>query len=220
MSQYDMHEAYAQVSHLIRESPDMASGMKAVLAYCEQIQPDCICRYAREFDYLAEAQLIVQWVEDVLREQPPPDWINGFWFGLTNSFQQEQVSCAMYLAGSSMFDPEDNTAQWVTESEYVPVSDVGIRLAPSAVFQRFYELAYSRKDGDDDAPDCAVLLDYVLCLSFAGLAVREVCRSADRRLMLGGRAWRGIATGFDDGDFLLLGRLTEQGLQLMDQPEK
>jgi hypothetical protein len=73
------------------------------------------------------------------------------------------------------------------------------------VLVKLYKVAY-RKDGlGNDA-------EYPLCLAYGSLAVRDLLRDADPSVLLGSSRSLGIAVGFDSGDFVLVGKLSKDGL--------
>jgi hypothetical protein len=47
--------------------------------------------------------------------------------------------------------------------------------------------------------------EYVLCLGYACLAVKNLCETVPLELLLGSRDTRAVAVGFDSGDEILIG---------------
>jgi hypothetical protein len=68
-----------------------------------------------------------------------------------------------------------------------------------------YRIAYRPGGLANDA-------EYPLCLAYAAFAVRELLNRIDPKLVLDSVGPVGVAVGFDSGDFLLLGRFTDEGL--------
>ncbi|HZL38040.1 MAG TPA: hypothetical protein VFC78_22180 [Tepidisphaeraceae bacterium] len=76
-----------------------------------------------------------------------------------------------------------------------------------------YHIAY-----DSDGPPGDRLkndAEYPICLGYAALVVRELLLAVDPRLVLQGGDEVGVAVGFDSGDFVSLGKVTNQGLLLI-----
>ena len=209
---FDMTDAFEQVQQWVGEHAAIDETMQHAIEYCEGHCPDIVWRQARQLDFVENVEEIVQWLTKVFEEQPPPDWVSGLWFGLCNPFHGGKPTCMLYLAGSREFDAKDTKAMWVRDAEYLPLLTDQLWMAPSKVLQGLNGLAFGYPDHQGYFPDYANLLDYTLCLTFAGVVVLECCKRIDAKVWLAEKERLAIATGFDDGDFLFLGTMTKDGL--------
>ena len=62
--------------------------------------------------------------------------------------------------------------------------------------------------------------EYPLVLGYGAFAVRELLGQVEPSLLLGRSAWCGAVVGFDSGDFVLIGELTNGGLKPIDPNAK
>lgn len=202
---YGVVEAFALVERLVRTGSEVAAGMERLLALCERSAPHEVWTRARELDFAGDAAALRVWLAGVLAEQPPSAEVAAYWFGLAHrAGENQEESCQLYLSGSTCFDPADPMCGWAcwTDDTYLPEG----RYADSPVLRELYRLVKET--------DVALLAEYALCLGYAALAVREACAGIGPHLLLGSRSWRGVAVGFDEGDFLLVGMLEAGGIKL------
>jgi hypothetical protein len=132
------------------------------------------------------------------------------WFGLFNPCPDGRTPVAdVYVCGSERFEPDPNDNGWAVGPDWWPDA----RYADSAVLADIYRIAY-RQDSRVAERKSALKNDaeYPLCLGYGAFAVRAVLEQVDSSLILGESSSIGVAVGFDSGDFVLLGSLTEQGL--------
>lgn len=157
----------------------------------------------RELDYERGSLEIVEWLPSALQADPPKVRISGLWFGLFKPVDEEgRPRTDLYVAGSTRYERADSELNWAVRCEYQP-RPMGAR---SSILESIYEFSYGRVNGlGNDA-------EWPLAMGFAVISVRAAVT------MLGKRALSalhsdivGIATGFDDGDALLLGELTADG---------
>lgn len=96
--------------------------------------------------------------------------------------------------------------------------------AGSETLAQIYALAYPDEEragaddglGDDDEDDESLGNDaeYPLCLTYAGLVVRTLATEFGRELFLAQAAERELSFGFDSGEAIPLGTITQDGLRL------
>jgi hypothetical protein len=147
-----------------------------------------------------------------------PAALPGLWFGLFNPCPDGRNPVAdIYVCGSERFvaDPTDN--HWAVGPHWWPDG----RYAGSKVFADLCRIAY-RQWGKAAERMRALQNDaeYPLCLGYGAFAVRELLGQVEPSLVLGKSESIGVAVGFDDGDFVLLGKMTRQGLVSLDPADK
>lgn len=133
------------------------------------------------------------WLRGVLKNEPPPNSIKAFWFGIFNPIYDGETSCDTYIAGANDFDPCDDSFEWACGPEYFPDS----RYAQSKILNRIYQIV-------NDSPDSSAMGEYILCLAYTAFAVKELVKRVDKKLWLGKSKQRGLAVGTDSGDGVLL----------------
>jgi hypothetical protein len=124
-------------------------------------------------------------VEQILSGEPPSKSIKAFWFGLFNPILPRGIaSCGLHFSGSTSFDPDDKDGDWACSyhDSYLPQG----AFLDSTALHEIYLLV--------SATDVAGVGEYVLCLGYAALALKEITRD-----------WvLPVAVGFDSGDFIML----------------
>ena len=191
---FDFVRAASYTEQIVRSATSVGLGMEQLLDYCEGNLPNAAWEKLSQVDFESETTKPQAWLGNVLSSEPPRQEINAFWFGLFNPVRNGETSCDLYLSGSTRFDPEDETNDWATwdDSSYLPEG----RYAHSQVLHEIYR----QGSKTEVAEEC----EYILCLGFASLAVKQIVKSLSRELLLGQRERRELAIGFDSGDFLLL----------------
>lgn len=193
--EFDLAAAAEHTEQIVKSATTLRSGMTQLLDYCAANSPAPVWSSIPRLNFERDSAQLLRWLENVLSTEPPSEEINAFWFGLFNPIlDNNEASCGLYVSGSTQFDPEDETGDWavVSDDSYLPEG----RYAASSVLQRIHRLVTEDDDGQ--------IGEYVLCLGYASLAVREICRSLNPKLLLGQRQSRAIAVGFDSGDFIIL----------------
>jgi hypothetical protein len=201
----NFQEAFGRIETVVGSQVDAQAGMEMLIGYCASRLPDPTWDVIRRLGIRDDIGALRTWLTSVATKEPAPEQINAYWFGLFNPVDEKgNTTCGSYVAGSDHFDPHDETGDWACAPAYFP----GRRYADSAVLRGIYEAAYLQESGPGD------FAEYVLCLGYAGLAIKDVCMTADPGLLLGGSRQRVVAVGFDSGDFMLLGRIRPDGFVL------
>lgn len=144
---------------------------------------------------------LAQWLRSTLRTSPPRRAVTGFWFGLFDRVEKRSAVMTLYVSGSERYRKGSNSMDWACDPEYWPES----RYADSRVLA-----ALSRLRRRDDF-DTSWLIETCVCLPYAALAVAEICRRTDPRLLVGEAKRRGVCCGFDSGDICEVGTATARG---------
>jgi hypothetical protein len=172
----------------------VAAGIEKWFDYCEAVAPEHAALWARlrrlDFDRDLTA-LTVGWLTPLLATEPPPDDINGLWFGLYNPILDGQPTCALYLGGSSAFSPDSDSNEWVCDLSYRPAG----RYASSAILTELYRPVEALAEGK-----VSYLGEPFLCYGYTALVVSSWCHGPMRSVLLGGSPIRAVVMGHDSGD--------------------
>src|SRR5262245_16402094 len=108
----DTAKMFAQSARMIGDlavKPSaLGSGIGQWFDYCVKVAPERKSHWTRlrNLDFERDAAKLSRWLKRLLKKEPPPDDINGLWFGLYNPVLDDGApSCQMYIGGSSAFDP-------------------------------------------------------------------------------------------------------------------
>ncbi|MDX2200499.1 MAG: hypothetical protein SF069_16210 [Phycisphaerae bacterium] len=183
--------------------------MTALIDDCEKRRPHPDWAVLRALPY-AELSALRNWIEKPFRDEPPKAPPRGLWFGLIQRRSDDDTTIAdLHVAGSERFNADVHDNGWAVRPEWCPKS----RSAESAVLAAIYRIAYRQNEHSASQPDCLGNdAEYSLCLGYAAFAVRALLAQVEPSLLLGRSQSLGVAVGFNDGDFVLLGRLTPSGL--------
>lgn len=201
------------VEELARRRP-IGEVMSALIDKCEAARPHPDWQLLRSLEYDDLSPLLL-WVEEVFCDEPPVAPLHGLWFGLFNPCPDGRTPVAdIYVCGSKQFDPDPDANGWAVGPDWWPDG----RNATSEVLADLYRLAY-RQSVRRSEQDAALGNDaeYPLVLGYGALAVREMLTRLDPVLFLGESDAIGVTVGFDSGDFVVIGELTEGGLRPFDQ---
>ena len=102
----------------------------------------------------------------------------------------------LYICGSNLYDPNEPDDDWPCDPIYFP----NRRYAQSGILREIHEIVSQF----DDSLNGVLAEHIVLGLGYAGLAVRDLCRTIPRKLLLGKRASRAVAVAIDDGPIIML----------------
>jgi hypothetical protein len=189
---FNFANAYEFVKRTVESGSGVVDGMMDLIGYCEKKKRNFVWKEIRQLNFNKDVERLREWLVEVLSTEPPANEIKAFWFGLFNPMHDDgRASCCLYVSGSTRFDEAD-WACWADDS-YVPVG----RYADSKILDEVYSLTNEKGVGD--------IGEYVLCLGYACLAVKNLCETVPLELLLGSRDTRAVAVGFDSGDEILIG---------------
>jgi hypothetical protein len=196
-------DEFRAVEAVVRTDAPLPDGMRAPLDFCDRRLPDPVWADLRGLDWERDLSALQGWLRGVLVREPPPAACAALYFGLgdweDSDDPKNDLICRMYVGGASRFVPGGEVHEWAGDLMYSPDG-----LADSEVLTAVYRRVRRR-------PDAVLMLGaYVLCLGYAGLAVRRLCDGMTD-LLLATADTRGIAVDFDEGDALLLGVLGRTG---------
>jgi hypothetical protein len=203
MKDFDYEAAVQEIEKLVASGADASTCMRKLIAYASRRQRHSHWNRVRSLAFADDVKNLCVWLAKVLTESPPPPSIKGLWFGLFEPIQPNgRATCGFSVAGSKRFDPHDLSGEWAAgPCDYFPEG----RYASSAVLKALYELGH-RRGG------LGQLADYLGCFGYAAFAVAELCRTIEPRTLIGKAKRRGVAVGFDSGDFILICEVSGRGL--------
>jgi hypothetical protein len=197
----DIDRMFEESARLIAEvaaNPQpIVQGMSKWLDYCASVAPahEDVWAQLRKLDFENDQRLLTEWLSQLLTAEPPADDINGFWFGLFNPCNDDgEASCQTYLGGSSDFNPDSDSDEWVCNLSYSPKG----RYANSLILPEIYTLVDSIGDDEDNV---SYLGEAFLCHGFLALVISNWCHGAMKAHLLGKAKSRAVVMGHDSGDF-------------------
>lgn len=196
----DLEQANKVVCEAASSGKSISECMTALLGYCKEVAPSPDWGKLSGLDYGVDQKLLEDWLRQTLISSRPADGVLAYYFGLFNSKSGGKETIQLYISGSDEYDEDDDSADWASGPVYFPDN----RYAPSKVLTQLYQSLPT----DHNAFSIG---EYVLCLGYACVAVRNLMQSIDLTLLLGGADERVVAVGFDEGDVVTVGKLTRNG---------
>jgi hypothetical protein len=149
--------------------------------------------------YPGDCAYLKKWLHDLLESEPPGENIRAFWFGVFDEAEPGGLAYTrLYLGGSEVYDPDDETAEWACSLGYLPRG----RFADSLVLRSVSIILRSVNE------EISWLGSYALPLGYVSLVIAEACRQLPRDVLLGRRTSRAAAVGFDSGDSVTIPLIT------------
>jgi hypothetical protein len=188
-------ESRRLIAEVVANPPPVTPGMGKWFDYCEAVAPEHAALWARlrRLDFHRDLTALTDgWLAPLLAAEPPPDNINGLWFGLHNPVIEGQPTCRLYLGGSTAFAPDSDSNEWVCDLSYRPAR----RYASSHILTELYRSVEVLTDGN-----VSNLGEPFLCHGYTALVVSWWCHGPMQSVLLGGSSVRAIVMGHDSGDF-------------------
>jgi hypothetical protein len=182
------------IANIATNPVPIASGMGRWLDYCDEVAPECKSMWdrLRNLEYDSDAENLTNWLSRLLRREPPPENVNGLWFGLYNPILEDgKPSCQMYVSGSSGFDPGSSLNEWACDISWFPEG----RYSPSEVLKELYRRVDSITENR-----VGYLGESFLCHGYLALVVSQWCNGPIRASLLGNAPVRAVVIGHDSGD--------------------
>ena len=192
----------AKTQQLVASDSSVHAWMGEIIAICLRDVPHADWSRLLALDYDGDVGSLTSWIGGVFSRMPAPFPIQGLWFGLCNPTEDGKVWADMYVGALAQYTAEDEELSWLWKGKRHYPEDA---YAHSVSLRRIYEVAYSGNGGlGNDA-------EWPLCLAFGAFAVRSLLRGQSTRLVGSSAPRIGVAVGFDGGDMLKVGELTERG---------
>ncbi len=197
---------------MVKSDCAVAEGMSAIVEECARAHPHPDWERFAQLDFTTDLGHLRRWLLDAFSSAPDPA-DDGLWFGLFNPIYDGEDAADMRVSAAP-YDPE-SAGDWASEVSWTPSNEC----ARSQVLKAIFDIAYGGEglSGDDeDEAETSNLLgndaEYPLCLAYAALAVRHLATDLHPLLWLGNADRRLLFVGFDSGDYICIGALTEAGL--------
>ena len=185
----------------VRSKRTLEQSMQRVIEKCEKGRPHKDWNELREISFSSE--LFGKKVKMWFRNRKLKAEIKGLWFSIFCPSNGRYPIADLRLTGAGSFKADKNDNSWACDRTWQPES----RLY-SLALESIYKIAYRKNGLGNDA-------EYPLCLAYASLALRDVFQHYEPSVFLRNSKSIGVATGFDDGDFIVIGKLTESGFSVM-----
>lgn len=198
----DHAAVFARIQQYVSTNTPVNTCMGEVIDVCSRGVPHADWSRLSKIDYDQDVEVLVSWIPQVFERQPAPFQIQGLWIGLCNPSTNGKVWADMYVGALPHYTSEDEELSWLWKGQrHYPKG----AYANSASLRSIYEIAYGRDCGlGNDA-------EWSLCLAFGAFAVRSLLHGESTRLVRSAAPQIGVVVGFDDGDMLKIGELTEGG---------
>ena len=190
---------WEKISELLRAELPATEAFARLIAYCRASAPEAGWERFSSLPVEEDLARLERWLLALLSEEPPSSEINGLWFGLFDMVRpDDKATTELYLAGSERFTLVEEWHDWASSPSYWPHGRYANSLITDAI---------SRLSAKE--PRLPVeLSDYALNLGYVSFFAAQVARN-HRVALLRGAESRGVATGYDDGDQILIGVLTK-----------
>jgi hypothetical protein len=199
----------------VRSSRSVPDGFAGIVDLCAEQFPHEDWSQFRTLELEPDIARLKQWLASVLVADPPGPDARVLWFGLSNPIRDDKPTADLAVCGFAADPERAGPVTWEPSS-----SEAG-----SETLAQIYALAYpdeERAGADDalggvgDGESLGNDAEYPLCLTYAGLVVRTLATELGRELLLAQAAERALSFGFDSGEAIPLGTITQDGLRLHD----
>lgn len=198
----DFVRVYGTIKTQLQEAATISEGVNAVIDACEEQRAHKDWKKLRKLDFDADAAKRSAWLPQAIARHPPRWSVSGIWFGLHNPIYRGRPTADIRVAGAFLYDDFDDNLVWASKAKYRPTPDA----AKSSVLNSIYKIAYRTDDSlKNDA-------EYSLCLAYGSLLAQSLLIPDILPLLAPPSGQIGAAVGFDSGDFIRLGILSEDGL--------
>jgi hypothetical protein len=198
----DFSTIFAKIQELVASDLSPGASMREIIIICSRDVPHADWARLSAIDYDGDVAFLAPWIAGVFKREPAPFPIQGLWFGLNNPTENGKVLADMYVGSVAGYVPDDEEMSWVWKSKRHYPED---SYAHSTSLRRIYEIAYGGSLGND--------AEWPLCLAFAAFAVRSLLRGQTTNLVASAALKIGVVVGFDSGDMLKIGELTDKGFE-------
>lgn len=193
---------FAKIQELVASDRAVSACMGEIVTICSRDVPHADWPRLSALDYDRDVASLTSWIAGVFERQPAPFPIQGLWIGLCNPSENGKVWADMYVGSVVQYAADDEELSWLWKGERHYPEDA---YAHSASLRSIYQIGY---DGGGGLGNNA---EWPLCLAFGAFAVRSLLRGKTTRLVASTAPRIGVAVGFDSGDMLKVGELTNKG---------
>lgn len=194
---------FEKIQELVTSDRSVSTCMDEIIAMCSCDVPHADWSRLSALDYDGDVASLSSWVGEVFEREPALFTIQGLWFGVCNPTYRGEVWADMHVAALGQYAPDDEELGWLWEEGKRHYPDNAY--AHSSSLRSIYEIGYDAADSlGNDA-------QWPLCLAFAAFSAHSLLRGQTTRLVASSAPRIGVAVGFDGGDMLKIGELTESG---------
>jgi hypothetical protein len=200
-------KTWRAIERTARSRASIATKMSKVIDACSAALPHPDWERMAKLPFEQDVANLAPWIPTVLERNPPEIALHGLWFGLCNPItDDDEVTADVYFAGSESFSADDEECAWARDLTYTPPD----AYSGSECLRKIYAIAHPRRSKpggalEDDA-------EWSLCLAFSLFALQELLKSTTPNDFRSKASSIGVVVGFDDGDFMKVGRVTKSGL--------
>lgn len=139
---------------------------------------------------------IIQWLQQIVIENPIPENIVAFWIGIVKFFDdQNNAIPTIYIAGAENY--ELNDLKWTEELSYLPDK----RYAQPEALRKMDNLALEDEENYG-------YLDWILPIAYCAFTFEDIFSRINTQLFLTHQEKLFISTGHDSGDYIDLTPVT------------
>jgi len=194
---------YAKIKELTVSDLPVSVRLGEVIQLCSSDVPHESWSELSNLDYDRDVNSLASWIPDVFKKEPAPFPIKALWVGLSNPSSGGVVWADMSVAAMGEYDSDDVEYRWLWKNpRHYPTKTISY--ARSSSLRRIYEIGYVTNGLGNSA-------EWPLCLAFAAFATRTILGGKETKTMGSVAPCVGVMVGFDDGDMLKIGDLTDQG---------
>ncbi len=194
-------DIFTRIEELVASDRSVSDCMGEIISICSRDVPHPDWKRLAALNYDGDGTLDPSWVAQAFEKQPAPFPVQGLWFGLNNPSDGVKAWADMYVGSTAKYAPDDEELSWLWKSERHDPENAD---ASSACLRNIYEIGYAGDKGlGNDA-------EWPLCLAFGAFAVRSLLKGQSARLVASTAPRIGVVVGFDSGDMLKIGELTDR----------
>jgi hypothetical protein len=195
MSNTSYDRAFKATNRALHADWNFFAAWREVLRAAAGTRPKAHMKQVMRIDPTRDLDAVTSAMHACFVNEPPASSIRGYWLGL----YEGENGYALSFVGAKSYSTKDN--QWAVDPSWTP---------SGGDFQPPMLAAISKLRPDDY--DVALELEMCAIFPFSVLACREALRRLDPALTLRRAPSRGACCGFNDGDWLHLGKITPRGL--------
>jgi hypothetical protein len=197
---------FAKIQELLASDHSVNSRMGEIINICSRDVPHGDWHRLAAIDYDADIASLSTWIGEVFARDPAPFPIKGLWFGLGNPIYADRtVSADISVSSLYEYAPDDGEMGWLWTGKRHYPNDA---YANSSSLRGIYGIAYPGKQklGND--------AEWPLGLAFGAFAVVSLLRGQTAKLVGSTASRIGVVVGFNDGDMLKVGELTQENFAI------
>jgi len=186
---FNIDNAHAFINQIISSNMNINTAMTNLIDYCEKHDSKNmeIWTAVKKLNFSSDSNIQKNWLKNVLIYEPPSNQIIAFWFGIYFPIINQKTTYGYYINGSTEFSLKDTDWSCWDNDSYLPDN----RYANSSILQKLYLLVGNGKSD---------MGEFILCLGYTSLLIKEICKTINPKLILGKHKYRSIGIGFDSAN--------------------